>query len=209
MKRLLRSSVLLLIMLMSFPVLASHGASGSEAEGLNWFSGIFSCFARNTGMPPALGAAWFNFLALFIGLYVLVARPTARFLRNRREEVVKNLEEAGAVSAEASRLFSEAEKRGASLDVEIARMKEEILQSAGKEKERLLDETQRQVERIREQGRSEIAQETQRSMGLLRDEILGLATAKAREILVSETTPTDRDRLNRRSVQEIAGRVSG
>jgi len=193
-----------LVFLHSSICLASgHGHDMS----INWFSGLFSVFATDSDKPPPLIGNIINFLILLWLLYIIIFKPMARHLKERREQIENDLDEARKLSEEASGLYQTAQERVLALDQAIAQIHKEVYSSAEKEKERLHNEAEKQAERIMNHAKEEMAQSRTNTIQEMRSSILTESVSRAREILAGRITPQDHFRMTQKAIEEIEKRA--
>jgi len=131
----------------------------------------------------------------------------ARHLKERREQIENDLDEARKLSEEASGLYQTAQERVLALDQAIAQIHKEVYSSAEKEKERLHNEAEKQAERIMNHAKEEMAQSRTNTIQEMRSSILTESVSRAREILAGRITPQDHFRMTQKAIEEIEKRA--
>ena len=142
-----------------------------------------------------LGFFTINFLlfALVLRRYALpVIKET---LRQRRDTVVRALNEAKRAKEEAENLRWEYEQKLAGLTAERERLRAQALEAAEREKGRILEETRRLAERIRTEAQLIAQREVEEARRSLRREVAEQAVRLATDLLRSRLTPADQSRF--------------
>src|SRR3989304_4886520 len=104
-------------------------------------------------------ARWANFLILFGGLAYLLRTPMRDFFISRRKEIGYGIQRAKDAQASAHARLDEVEQRLGALSAEVAALKSEAEKEVLVERERILTEAKRDVERVIDQSRLEIRSE--------------------------------------------------
>lgn len=143
-------------------------------------------------------------LLLLIAVLVYVGRkPIRSFFEERRLQIRHDLESAAKLRDEAEARFTEWQRRLVDLDSELDQLRARSRERAESERDRILADAAATAERIREDARAAIIQETRRAQALLRDEASSLAIDLAEGVLEREVTEADRARL----VDEFIARI--
>lgn len=144
-----------------------------------------------------------NFLLLALGLAWVAAKMLPNILRSRTAAIQKNLVDARTATEEAKTRLSSVEDRLSKLDGEIAAMKAQAEQDAGKEELRIKASVEDEKQKILASAEQEIAAATMHAQKLLQQHAAELAIEQAaRKLVVSAET----DRL---LVQGFAQRLAG
>jgi F-type H+-transporting ATPase subunit b len=144
-------------------------------------------------------------LLVFVGLLVyLLAKPLSRFFHSRREEIARQIAEAGRQREEAVRMKAEMDTRVAALQSEIAALRERL--SSDGERERGELERQGDAEAARLLG--QLDEEANRRVAEARTQLAGeaaqIAADLAMELLERELTPADRERIFKRTLSRLS-----
>jgi len=144
-----------------------------------------------------------NFLLLALGIAWVVAKMLPKVLRGRTETIQKNLVDARTATEEARTRLSSVEERLSKLDGEIAALRAQAEQDAGKEEVRIKAAVEDEKQKILASAEQEIAAATMHAQKLLQQHAAELAIEQAaRKLVVSAET----DRL---LVQGFAQRLAG
>lgn len=124
----------------------------------------------------------FNFL-VFVGILWWKAVPAMQdFFAKRREELVTEINAAKALREEAKEKLVLFETKLQSLEKERQVIMDEYHEQGGRERDRLVDEAKKQVEKMKEDAEMIISQETRKAVLAIEkqavDEAIGLAITK-------------------------------
>jgi F-type H+-transporting ATPase subunit b len=136
-----------------------------------------------------------NFVVFAAILIKLLAKPTKKFLTQRTQDVAETLEDVEAKLAAAATAVQAAETRLA----EVAQAREKIIQQymaeGEMEKAKILDKANLVAERLKEMAAFTIEQETKKATQNLREEVVGLATQMATDMIKKKATSADQQGL--------------
>ncbi len=136
-----------------------------------------------------------NFVVFAAILIKLVAKPAKNFFAQRSQDVATTLEELEAKQAAAEAAVKAAEARLA----EVAKEREKIIQQymaeGEMEKAKILDKANLVAERIKEMAALTIEQETKKAAQNLKEEVVGLATQMATDMIKEKATYADQQGL--------------
>jgi F-type H+-transporting ATPase subunit b len=202
----------------------SHGSGhGDEHHAeFNWFHGLIgekegvepSLLWRAPGTPVPFAATLFNTL-LLIGLIVKFAKePVARGLADRRQRIMRGMDDAAAMKEEARRQLEGYRHKLDNLDAEIERVKREMRETAEAERRRILEEAQIRRVRLEQEARVLVEQEMKAIHEQLTRETARAALSSARELLKSGTSTEDHRRFCEQYLETLqtgtrSGRVVG
>lgn len=149
------------------------------------------------GIPWTLLAFTAVNFALFV--YVVFVRgilPSLRtYARDRRDRVVRELEEAARMRSEAERLREEWERRVANLDEEVAEIRRQAAADAAHERDRILENARKVAAAIEEDARRAVDHEIARAETSLRVHVGREALAIAERLLREQITADDQRRF--------------
>jgi F0F1-type ATP synthase membrane subunit b/b' len=143
------------------------------------------------------------FIVLALYLHRRFGRPIREALRSRGEGIKRELLRAREERDQALAKLAEVESRFASLDAEVATVKERARAEAEAEKQRIAAATEEEIARNREQARRDIENAGKAARHELRRFAAETSVRLAEEILEREIGPEDDVRLTSRSVQEL------
>jgi len=136
-----------------------------------------------------------NFVVFAAILIKLVAKPAKKFFAQRSQDVATTLEELAAKEAAAAAAVKAAETRLA----EVAKEREQIIQQymaeGEMEKAKILDKANLVAERIKEMATLTIEQETKKAAQNLREDVVGMATQMATDMIKEKATYADQQGL--------------
>jgi len=144
-----------------------------------------------------------NFGGLVVLLLLLVRKPVAQLLNNRRQNIQKDLETLEARKKEAQQALEEAQDRLAEIRAEKERIIADFTAQGEAEKSKILAEAEALAAQLKAQAKRSIDQEIDQARGKLQEEIAELSAGRALTILQNKMTPQDKDRL----VEEYLAKV--
>jgi F-type H+-transporting ATPase subunit b len=189
-----------------------HGAHGGHGDPhVNWFHGMLgekegvepSLLWRAPGTPPPYASNLINTLALGFVLVKLAKGPIVNGLRSRREKLLKGIDDAARMKAEAEKSLAEYKRKLDNIDSEIERVRQEMRQSAEAERRRILAEAEQRRERLENEAKLLVEQELAALQDQLRRETASAALRSARELLKAQTTGEDQRRLCDNFLQDL------
>ena len=198
---------------------AGHGESGQRTaaghehhQELNWYQGMLGekvdvepgLLWRAPGTPAPFAAQLFNTL-LLVGLFVRFGRqPLARGLAARRQRILRGIEEAAAMQAEAAEQLRVYRSRLDNLDAEIERVRREMREGAEAERHRVLAEAATRRARLEQEARVLIDRELEALREELTRETALAALESARVLLQRNVSTDDHRRLCEEYLQALA-----
>jgi F-type H+-transporting ATPase subunit b len=136
-----------------------------------------------------------NFV-VFAGILIyLVAKPAKNFFAQRTQDVATNLEEMAAKQAEFEAAVAAAEARLAAVAKERQNVIQQFMAEGEMEKAKILDKANLVAARIKEMAAFTIEQETKKAAQSLKEEVVGLATQMATDMIKEKATYTDQQGL--------------
>jgi F-type H+-transporting ATPase subunit b len=198
-----------------------HGAPGQGAEiaghegehgsahhvphfsDINWFYGLFgeregvepSIAFRPKGMPAPFGAYILNAAILYGLLYRFAKKPVAEGLKKRKANILKGMEEAAQMKADAEKSLAEYEEKLATIDQEIERVRREMRAAGESERVRILAEARARRERMERDARLLVEQELAATRETLTAELVKAAIQSAATTLRERVSAADQQRL--------------
>lgn len=180
---------------------AGHG--GAHHQAFNWFHGMIGAkegvepglLWRTPDMPIPFAATLLNTVLLFGLIYKLARKPVAKGLADRRQRVMRGIDEAAAMKEEAKRELDMYRHKLDNLDAEIERVKREMRDSAETERRRILDDAASRRSRLEQEARTLMDQELKAVREELTRATAQHALRSARELLQANTSTDDHRRL--------------
>lgn len=136
-----------------------------------------------------------NFV-VFAGILVyLLAKPAKKFFAQRTQDVATNLEEMAATQAEFEAAVAAAEARLAEVAKERQNVIQQYIAEGEMEKAKILEKANLVAARIKEMAAFTIEQETKKAAQSLKEEVVGLATQMATDMIKEKATSADQQGL--------------
>jgi F-type H+-transporting ATPase subunit b len=136
-----------------------------------------------------------NFVVFAAILIKLVAKPAKKFFGQRSQDVATNLEDLAAQQAAAEAAIKVAETRLHEVAKEREKIIQQFIAEGEMEKSKILDKAELVAERIKEMAAFTIQQETKKAAQDLREEVVGLATQMATDMIKEKATYADQQGL--------------
>jgi F-type H+-transporting ATPase subunit b len=144
-----------------------------------------------------------NFVVFAAILVKLVAKPAKQFFGQRSQDVATTLEDLAAKQAAAEAAVKAAETRLAEVAKERDQVIKQFIAEGEMERAKILDKANQVAERIKEMASLTIQQETKKAAQSLKEEVVGLATQMATDMIKEKATYADQQGL----VQEYLHKV--
>ncbi len=181
-------TVLLILLSLTGAAFASkHGGGGGEG-GLPWGEIIKQAI---------------NFGILVGVLVYFLRKPVSQFLKDRREILIRTMEEAKKANEEARAKLASMEERLSRLGDEVEKLNREMEADAEREAERIRELTKKEIARIKEQTEFAAEQEVKKAKEAIRKEAAELAVKTASEIIASSLTDEDQKRFVKENIEKI------
>jgi len=144
----------------------------------------FAAGGGHDGFPWAHWAAsMFNF-AVFLGILIYFAGPKVQeFFKDRAVALKSDIDEAKQLRMEAQEKLDEYSQRLSKLDEEREALMDQYHEQGEREKERIVADAKRQVEKMRADAEVIIQQETRKAVAALERQAVDLAVNMARRSL--------------------------
>jgi len=136
-----------------------------------------------------------NFVVFAAILIYLLAKPAKKFFAQRSQDVANNLEEMAAKQAEFEAAVAAAEARLAEVAKERQSVIQQFMAEGEMEKAKILDKANLVAARIKEMAAFTIEQETKKAAQSLKEEVVGLATQMATDMIKEKATYADQQGL--------------
>lgn len=180
---------------------AGHG--GEHHQEFNWVHGLIgakegvepSLLWRTPDMPTPFVALLLNTALLFGLLFKFARGPVAKGLADRRQRIMRGIDEASAMKSEAERQLAFYRSKIENLDAEIERVRREMREGAELERKRILEDAVTRRTRLEQEARTLIDQELKAVRDELTRETAKAALSSARDLLRANTTTDDHRRL--------------
>ncbi len=164
-----------------------EGGEGAHAEGGHEEEAAFDAME--------FLATVVNFLLWFALIVLLLRKPLAEFLKNRRVAVVEGLEESKRLKAAAEEKYAEYSQRLEHLDEELEKLRQEMIQAGESERDRIIAEAEARAARMRKDAQFVIDQQMKQLKADLTREAIEAAVAAAEAVLSDQTSAADQQRL--------------
>ena len=136
-----------------------------------------------------------NFVVFAAILIKLVAKPAKNFFAQRSQDVATTLEEMEAKQAASEAAVKAAEARLAEVAKERQNVIQQFMAEGEMEKAKILDKANLVAARIKEMAALTIEQETKKAAQSLKEEVVGLATQMATDMIKEKATYADQQGL--------------
>jgi F-type H+-transporting ATPase subunit b len=146
---------------------------------------------------------WVNLLVLIGGIGFLLRKPASEFFETRKKDITSGLDRARTAQEESSRRMAEIEKRLSRLSQEIAGLRTQADADSSKERDNILAEAKRDMERLVDQSRQEV---DRIARGIERDIKAKIADAvidRASRTLETQMTEDDQKRIVVRFLNKV------
>jgi len=144
-----------------------------------------------------------NFV-VFAGILIyLVAKPAKKFFAQRSQDVATTLSELEAKQAAAEAAVKAAEARLAEVAKEREKVIQQFMAEGEMEKAKILDKANQVAARLKEMAVMTIEQETKKAAQGLREEVVGLATQMATDMIKEKATYADQQGLVEEYLQKV------
>jgi len=188
---------------------AAHGAEHAEHDhaptfdDINWGYGFLgekegvepSLLWRPTGMPVPFGALALNAAILYWLLIKYGKKPISDALKARKLGIMKGMEEAAKMKAEAEASLAKYKKQLDEIDSEVERIRREMKESGEADSARILSEAKERRERMERDARTLVDQEMKAARETLLRETVRAAVKSAEATLAAKISDGDRMRL--------------
>lgn len=196
---------------------APHAASAhghhdpGDISQFNWWWGLLgeaeveepSLLYRPKGMQPPFAALLLNTAILLLVLGYFGRRPLAQALRQRKESIMRGIDEAAQMKAEAQAQLGKYEDKLKHIDDEIRRVKREMKEAGELERQRILAEAKHKRERMEREARQMVELELNAAREELRIMAIRLAMQRAEERLSRQLSLADHQRVFEQYLDQI------
>jgi F-type H+-transporting ATPase subunit b len=181
-----------------------HGGGHAPTfDDVNWYYGVLgerdgvepSLLYRPTGMPVPFAALLFNSAILFYLLYRMLGQGISDGLKNRKQTLLRGMEEAAKMRREAEEQLKGYELKLERIEDEVERVKHEMVQAGEAERKRVLAEARERRTRMERDAHQLVEQELKAVRDRLLRETVESAVRSATEALQNKLSPADQQRL--------------
>jgi F-type H+-transporting ATPase subunit b len=144
-----------------------------------------------------------NFAILFGGLWYLLATPLSTYLKDRHTSIRKDLVEAASVSATAQAQLAEVDRKLKALPGEIDALRQRGTEEIAAEEARIAKLAAAERERLLEQTRREIDLQVRLAKRELVEHTADLAVQLAGTRIAQQITPGDQERIVDRYLNDV------
>jgi len=136
-----------------------------------------------------------NFVVFAAILIKLVAKPAKKFFAQRSQDVATTLEDLEAKQAASEAAVKAAEARLHEVAKERQKVIQQFIAEGEMEKAKILDKANQVAARLKEMAVMTIEQETKKAAQGLKEEVVGLATQMATDMIKEKATYADQQGL--------------
>ncbi len=180
-----------------------HDEHAPTFEDVNWFYGFLGekegvepdLLWRTPGMPVPFGALALNAAILYALLIKFGRKPIGEGLRARKLRIMKGMEEAAKVKAEAEARLAEYQKKLDEIDADVARIRREMKEEGDAENARILREAKERRARMEKDARTLVEQELKAARDNLMRDTVRAAIKAAEASLTAKVGDADQQRL--------------
>jgi F-type H+-transporting ATPase subunit b len=172
-------------------------------EEYNFWYGFFgerddvepSILWRPKGTPVPFGAMLLNSAILYFLVVRFAKKPISEALKARKANILRGMEEAGQMKAEAEAQLAGYEQKLATVDQEIERVRADMRHAGEVERKRILAEAKEKRTRMERDAQTLIGQELKAAREGLTAEMVKSALKSAETTLLAKITAADQSRL--------------
>jgi len=194
-----------------------HDAHAPSFDDVNWYYGMLGerddvepgLIYRPKGMPVPFAALAFNTAILFYVLYRLGSKPVSDGLKQRKQTLLRGMEEAAKMRREAEAQLKGYEQKLERIEDEITRVKREMVAAGEAEQKRVLAEARERRERLERDAHQLVSQELKAVRDRLLQEMVESAVGSAAETLSTKLSDADHERLADEYVAGLARSAGG
>ena len=136
-----------------------------------------------------------NGIILTVALAYILYKPVKNFMAKRTEKIQSKIEGSDATMAKATQLIEEYESKVANIDKEYDKILEQARTDAAEERKVIIDEANKEAERIKERSKGVIETERERIRVETRPYIIELATMMAQNYITQHIEKEEQDKL--------------
>lgn len=136
-----------------------------------------------------------NFLILVIILRAVAYKPVVRMLKAREDKIAESLDKADADAAEAEATLKKYQSQLAEARVKAQEIVDKAEKLAREEREASIQETKREIEKMKLAAQEEIQRDRQRAVEQLKGEVVTLSMAAASKIIAKNISAADNEEI--------------
>ncbi|MBU2549077.1 MAG: F0F1 ATP synthase subunit B [Proteobacteria bacterium] len=144
-----------------------------------------------------------NFLALAILLTLVLRKPLAQFLSDRRRNIAETLDDLERKKVEAAERFKQIEAKLNALEGERDKIMGEYMAEGEEEKRKIIAHANQMAERIKQQAEMSISQEIKKAKDELTREIAEMSAAMAEDMIRKNINDKDQQRLVEEYLEKV------
>jgi F-type H+-transporting ATPase subunit b len=180
-----------------------HESHDFSLKDINFFYGMWGVkegvqpgpIWRPPGMPAPFGALLLNAAILYLILFRLLGDPITHALKNRKETIMRGMDEAAKMKRDARQRLREFEDKLEHIDEEVERLRREMREVGELERARILSEAKERRARMERDAKLLIEQERKAARELLLAEAGRAAVAAAAQTIQTRVTAADQQRI--------------
>jgi F-type H+-transporting ATPase subunit b len=195
-----QTALVFALALAALPALAVAGggeAAGHGADQINWID-------FGDAHTPPLVPMFVNFALLLVILYFILRGPIGGGAKERRTRLEQEIEEARQVKEEAQQALTQARTQIDSIDQELAKLRQEIVDGGKAESRRITEDAAARAERMRADTAALVEQEVARMSQAIREEVVSGIVDRAEAIIREKIRDDDQARLAREYLQSMS-----
>lgn len=136
-----------------------------------------------------------NFLILAVILRAVAYKPVAKLLQQRSDSIKNSIDKAEADKKAAEETLAEYKNKLADAHKQAQAIVDKAEMTARQERETLVAETKKEIDRMKQTAQEEIQNERNRAFEEMKSEIVSLSLAAAEKIVAKNLTSKENDKL--------------
>jgi len=136
-----------------------------------------------------------NFLILAVILRAVAYKPVAKLLQQRSDSIKNSIDKAEADKKAAEETLAEYKNKLADAHKQAQAIVDKAEMTARQERETLVAETKKEIDRMKQNAQEEIQNERNRAFEEMKSEIVSLSLAAAEKIVAKNLTTKENDKL--------------
>lgn len=158
---------------------------------------------------PLVGIDWnlvfqmINTIILYFLLRRFLFKPVTEFMKNRREDIKSDIDEAEKNNKEAKELKAKYEEKLASVKEEGEQIIKEARQKAADQKEEILNDAQKEADRLIERANKEIERSKTKALDEYKKEAVDMTLLAASKFVDKELDKNSHEKLISEFIEEM------